>query len=407
MEMTMKSRQELTRVLTQRYRIAKRPEKIRILDEFVAATGYNREYAATLLRKYGVTRILVSAGVVKELVTTKKRRKPGGRPKIYGPAETKILILLWSRLGFLCGKRLAPLLRTILSNLLKDPFLSISLQTAEALKRMSPATIDRILAPIRKKQKLKGKSYTRATSRLADQIPIRTFAEWKNVTPGHMQLDLVGHEGGVSSGEFAFTLVLTDVCTGWTERRAVKNRAARWIKEAIEEIRGVLPFPILELHPDNGREFINLSLLAYCREAGLHLSRSRPYRKNDNCHVEQKNFDTVRKIVGYARYDTPEALDTLNHLYRTHSLLQNYLYPSQKLIKKIRKGSKVIRHYDPPKTPAQRYLDHPKACNEGCEKINNQIQKINPLALAEEIDQLQNSLFHLATNPYSLTGVMG
>jgi hypothetical protein len=397
MEMTMKSRQELTQATARRYRTGERPLKIAILDEFVAATGYNRAYAATLLRTYGLRKKVLTRTAPRNIITTKEKLNTGGRPKVYGKAEAKLVTLLWGKFGFLCGKRLAVVLRATMPSLVEDPFLNLTPELAEALTRMSPATIDRILAPIRRKQQLKGKSYTRPTSRLADQIPIRTFAEWKDVKPGHLQLDLVGHEGGVNAGEFAFTLVLSDVCTGWTERRAVKNRATRWIKEAIEEVRELLPFPILEIHPDNGSEFINMSLLAYCTESGLKISRSRPYRKNDNCYVEQKNFDAVRKIVGYARYDTPEALKTLNQLYRTHSLLQNYVYPSQKLIEKIRKGSKVIRHHDAPKTPAGRYLEHPNAVPEGKRKIRAQGKKLKPLQLAAEVDQLQEELFQLAT----------
>jgi len=387
--------------------MANRPEKIRMLDEFVAATGYNRAYAATLLRNYGLRKNIPRKGGTIRVVTTKRKRTAGGRPKIYRKAETDMLTILWSKLGFLCGKRLAPVLRTIVPTLKKDPFLAMSTEVAEALTHMSPATIDRLLAPPRKKMALKGKTYTRPTSRLADQIPVRTFAEWDQVVPGHLQLDLVGHEGGLSAGEFAFTLVVTDVCTGWTERRAVRNRAVRWIKEAIEDIREHLPFPVLELHPDNGSEFINLSLLAYCKESGLRLSRSRPYRKNDNCYVEQKNYDTVRKIVGYARYDTQEALDTLNQLYRTHSLLQNYMYPSQKLIEKIRRGSKVIRRHDDPKTPAQRYLEHPSVTARRKAAIHAQLQIINPLSLTADVDQLQEQLYLLATKPLHMNQGMG
>jgi transposase InsO family protein len=399
MEMTMKSRQELTGVTSRRYRKAPRLVKSRILNEFIAATGYNRGYGATLLRNYGKSKKILAQGKPLKITTTKKRRKPGGRPRVYGNSEARILAILWKKLGYLCGKRLAVVLRATVVNMVGDPFLKITPEIAEALTRMSPATIDRLLSPMRKKLELKGKSYTRSTSRLADQIPVRTFAEWTDVDPGHFQLDLVGHEGGVSSGEFAFSLVITDVCTGWTERRAVKNRAARWIKEAIEEVRGALPFAIIELHPDNGSEFINLSLLTYCRESGVRLSRSRPYRKNDNCYVEQKNFDTVRKIVGYARYDTPEALEVINQLYRIHSLLQNYVYPSQKLIEKTRHGSKVTRRHESPKTPAQRYLDHPKASTAEKQKIRKRLKSINPLVLAADVDQLQEKLFELATKP--------
>lgn len=246
---------------------------------------------------------------------------------------------------------------------------------------------------------LRGRSYTRATGGLWDLIPIRTFGEWEGVPPGHFQADTVGHEGGMGGSDCAFSLCVTDICLGWTERRALQNRAARWVEAALEEIRHDVPFDIVHLHPDNGSEFINHNLKKYCDEHGIELSRSRPEKKNDNCYVEQKNFDTIRKLVGYARYSTPEALAALNELYRVHGLLQNYLLPSQKLIKKTRVGSRVKKIYDTFQSPADRLIAHPKISEEVKERVRETKATLNPLCLADETARLQRALLALADRP--------
>ena len=186
------------------------------------------------------------------------------------------------------------------------------------------------------------------------------------------------------------------MATGWVERRAVLNRASRWITKALDQIRMEIPIPILELHPDNGSEFINMSLVNYSKKTGIDLTRSRPGKKNDNCYVEQKNFDTVRKLVGYARYTTPQALEVLNQLYHIQGLLQNYIYPTQKLIEKTRKGSRYIKKYDKPKTPAMRILEHPEVEPEVKENIRNTLDLINPVDIALKVKRLQKKLFDMA-----------
>lgn len=396
MGLSMRTRQELTMAAARRYRKANRRQKSLMLDDFVADTGYNRAYAAMVLRDCGRRLLYALDESMVEAVASVKTRRGGGRPRVYTEDVRQAVEQLWELFGYLCGKRLVPVIRSSLAFLDEEEFLQVSGPVTEALGRVSAATVDRMLRARRAAMRLKGNSYTRGTAALSEQIPIRTFGEWKNVTPGHVQIDLVGHDGGVPSGQCCFTLTVTDVCLGWTERRAVFNRAAVWVTAALEDIRAAIPFPLIELHPDNGSEFINHNLLQYCKDTRLAMTRSRAGRKNDNCYVEQKNFDTVRKLVGYARFVTPRAVEALNELYRVQGQLQNFIYPSQKLIKKTRRGAKVVKKYDRQKTPAQRLLgrkDIPRAIKKA---VRRDLASLNPLRLAHEVATLQDTVAALA-----------
>ena len=396
MEMSMKSRKELSQALARRYRSADRKGKTGILNEFVAATGYNRCYAAMLLRNYRRRRTLASADGSVGVVAEKQPRKAGGRPPVYGKEVEVALEKLWKRFGYLCGKRLVPVIRHALPFIAAHRGLKISSATCAALQTISPASVDRLLAAARKRLFLKGVSHTKALGALSAAIPVRTFSDWDSVTPGHFQLDLVGHDGGIAEGQFCFTLSATDVCTGWTERRAVQTKAARRIAPALEDMRNSVVFPFLEIHPDNGSEFINHILTSYCREHDIRMTRSRAGRKNDNCFVEQKNYDTVRKLVGYNRYVGQQSVQIMNELYRLHGLLQNYVYPSQKLIAKTRSGATVHKRHDSPKTPADRLLareDTPPALRWN---IHARSQSIDPIAISTEVASLQRRLLSMA-----------
>jgi len=401
MELSMKSRKELTAVTAKRYRCATRGGKTAILDEFERATGYNRAYAASLLRSYGLERVTHARDGGVKLTSSKRRRKPGGRPKKYTREVRVALEKLWRRFGRVCGKRLVVIVRQSLEHLNNHPDLSISPATRDALSTISAATVDRLLAGARKKQFLRGIPHTRPVSAVAAGIPVRTFSEWNDVRPGHLQIDLVGHDGGIASGEFCFTLAVTDVCTGWTERRAVRNKAARWVLAALQEIRRTIPFPIIELHPDNGSEFINKMFLDYCHTHSLTVSRGRPGRKNDNCYVEQKNFDTVRKLVGYYRFAGQCVVDLLNELYAIHGPLQNLVYPSQKLVNKQRVGAKVYKHYDRPMSPADRLLARNDIDGRTRWNIAAARQRLDPVDLAERITILQRRLICSRKEPGS------
>ena len=312
MRLSMRSRRELTEATAARYRKAGRAAKGVILQEFCKATEYHRAYAAMLFRGYGCRRIEGGLEGAARLRTTKMKRRRGGRPRLYDAQVQRVVVNLWRRLGYLCGKRMLPILRRCIPSIRRDRFLRPSAGVCQALAHISAATIDRLLKPARQKLRLKGRCHTRRVTGLLALIPVRTFGDFSSVDPGHVQLDTVGHDGGISSGEYAFSLAFSDVCTGWTERRAVQNRASRWITGALDEMRAAVPFPVKHLPPDNGAEFININLYRYCQANRIELSRSRSGRKNDNCWVEQKNFDTVRKLVGYARYASAEALEALN-----------------------------------------------------------------------------------------------
>jgi hypothetical protein len=203
-------------------------------------------------------------------------------------------------------------------------------------------------------------------------IPLRTFGSEEQKLPGYVEVDLVGHDGGSSSGEFAQTLTLTDVATGWTEIRAVRNKAQKWVFPALQHLASLLPFPLKGLNADNGGEFINYNLYNWCQLNHLAFTRSRPYRKNDNPYVEQKNNAVVRTAVGYYRYDTQEQLRLLNQLYAHLRLLVNFFYPSMKLVEKIRVGARVKKRYDTPTTPYQRVLDCAHIEEQAKEKLRQQ-----------------------------------
>ena len=392
MGMSMKSRKELTATVARRYRGSTRSQKSQMLDEFCLSTGFTRSYAATLLRGHAMrgNRPHAHNGV------RKGKRAAGGRPAIYDKRVERAVRVLWRKFGYLCGKRLAPLIRASIEVIANDAFLSLSEQTCAALRQINPATIDRMLKPERARMSLRGTGYTKARGGLWDMIPVRTFGEWQQVDPGHVQTATVGHDGGFGSADCAFSLCLTDVCLGWTERRALKNRAARWVIEALDQIIENMPFTLLHLHPDNGSEFINHNLKRYCDEHRIALTRSRPERKNDNCYVEQKNFDTIRKLVGYARYSSDEALQALNELYFVDGLLHNYFLPSQKLISKTRTGSRVQKRYDAPRSPAERLLEDPPIPESVKRQVYEMRSKMHPLELAEQVRGLQNKVLELS-----------
>jgi hypothetical protein len=393
--MNMKARRELIKASVKRYHSATRKGKAILLNEFCAAAGYNRDYAATLLRTWGKKRGPETGRSSGARQSTPKAK--GGRPVFYGKDVLRILKVLWKRFDFLCGKRFVPLIRNTLPFLLDDRFLNASPPQIKALRSISPATVDRMLASERNKYNLRGHTYTRSGESLKDLVPVRTFDEWKDCPPGHAQIDTVGHDGGFLSGECSFTLCMTDVCSGWTERYAMQNRAFKWVHWGLDAFRAAMPFPLLHLHPDGGSEFINHGLISYCKKADpqVELTRSRAGKKNDNCHVEQKNFDTVRKLVGYARYSTPEMLETLNELYRVHGLLLNYFYPSQKLVEKTRVGSKVLKRYDSPQSPAERLLAHSAVPEHINKTILAKRASLNPLWLSDEVARLSGLLRRL------------
>jgi hypothetical protein len=358
-----------------------------MLNEFITVTKLNRKYAIQLLK-----------GTLRNPLPHEGGHKPRGRPALYDPSVLPTLKRLWVLFGLMCGKRLAPTIRVNLVVLEKfNELKGLSEHTRQSLLRISPATIDRLLTQERINMRLKGRSHTRSGGLRKSQIPIRTFGEADQKVPGYVEVDLVAHDGGSGSGEFAQTLTLTDVDTGWTEMQAVRNKAQKWVFPALKLLVLLLPFRLLGINADNGGEFININLITWCQLTHVAFTRSRPYRKNDNAHVEQKNNNAVRTAVGYLRYDTQEELRLLNQIYSQLRLLLNYFYPSMKLMEKTRIGARVKKRYDVPKTPYQRVLDSPHVPTASKAKLRKQFRTLNPAAITRTLVSLQNQLIKKAS----------
>lgn len=393
----MREKQAVTKKLALKYKRARKKEKGKILDNLIELTGYNRSYQARVLRQKAkpkvvgrlksrdVNIILVEDGRVKK----KKKRK---RPRKYGNKVFKALKDIWFICDCICGRRLAPYLPEIIPVLEQWGEIKLEEEVREKLLEISSATIDRLLAPVRKRYQIKGRSGTKPGTLLKHQIPIRTYSEWDENRPGFVEVDLVSHEGGDPNGDFAHTLDLTDIHTGWTETRAVKNKAQVWVFEALQEIIERLPFKLLGLDSDNGSEFINAHLLRFCKKEEITFTRARPYRKNDSCFVEQKNWSVVRKAVGYRRYDTEKELRVLNELYDPFRLYTNFFQPVMKLVEKRRIGSKVKKKYDQARTPFRRVLESPFIDKEAKDELAQEYEKLNPAALKRKITRLQAEL---------------
>lgn len=391
--LTMRQKMAVTGELRDRYQKSKKREKITILNEFTKLTGYNRSYASQILNQSKLLGYVHVAGkTIKYIRDHKKRRK---KKRYYDHDVLIALKKLWEGADFICSKRLAPYLEEYITVLERCGEIKLTHEVREKLLTISPATIDRLLAPVRKRQQFKGRSTTRPGSLLKKNIPIRTYSEWDDRRPGFFEVDLVSHDGGQSRGDFIQSLNFTDIATGWDEMVAVKNKAQRWVFEGIKEIRDRLPFPILGFDSDNGSEFINDELIRYCEREQITFTRARPYRKNDSCFIEQKNWSVIRRTVGYGRYDTEEELRVLNQLYSNLRLYVNFFQPVRKLIQKERFGSRIKKYYDIAQTPYRRVL----ASSCISEKIKMQLQrlydKLNPAQLKREISRLQNELYRL------------
>ena len=381
MGLTLAQRDAVSRQVAVRYRDASRPDKIRILDELCATTEWHRDHARKALRRALRPR------------PVGKKRKPSLPRLVYGRDVIAALEVCWAVLGGPCGKRLAPFLPDLVDRLRACGELRISQQTRDVLVGMSAATIDRRLAPARQRMQLRGRSLTKPGSLLKTQIPVRTWSQWEEDRPGFVEVDLVGHEGGNSRGEFCQTLTVTDIATGWTETAAVRNKAGMRVTQALDDIAAALPFPLLGIDSDNGVEFINSHLLAYCTDNKITFTRSRPSHKNDNAHVEQKNWSVVRQTVGYLRYDTDAELELLNRLYQPLRLMTNFFTPQQKLIAKTRDGAKVTKKHDTAKTPFQRLLARDDIDQAVTDNLTRWYHQLNPAQLRRDLADLQRQLF--------------
>ena len=369
--MSQRSKRELLETIRPRYLKANKWGKQRILDEFVAATGYHRKYAIRLL-KHGRK----ASGL---------RRR--GRRKQYQGEVVKVLTQIWEICGRICSKRLQPFLPEMVAVLERHHELLLSEEVKRQLLRMSRATIDRCLQPARFAEKRQGLSTTKPGTLLKKAIPIRTFADWDDARPGFVEVDLVAHCGDSTAGQFLNTLTTTDVSTGWTECVAVLHRSQHLVFAAIQTMRSRLPFPLLGLDSDNGGEFINDLLYRYCLEERITFTRSRPYQKNDQAHVEQKNWSVVRHLIGYDRFESQAELELLNSLYADLRLYVNFFQPVSKLVGKERLGKKTVKRYDQAATPYQRTLSSAQVDLKVKAQLCHQYLQLNPVVLRTSIDQ--------------------
>lgn len=376
----MYSKNQLTKAVISRYHKAKKGEKGQILSEYCAYTGYNRKYAIWKLNRYTQG----ARGRPKQI------KRP--RPRIYGEEIKRPLKFLWELLGCICSARLKPILPELVNRLLALGELQVSQEVAQKLTRISRATIDRLLKEEKLRLKRRRFGSTKPGTLLKSQIPIRT-GPWEEEKPGYGEIDLVSHGGESLRGEYANTLNFTDIATAWMERQATFGKAQEKVFYALRKIRERLPFPLLGIDSDNDGAFINDQLWRYCQKQGITFTRSRPYKKNDNAHVEQKNWTCVRQVLGYVRMDIAEAVVYMNQLYEGPlRLFTNFFLPVQKCIRKERVGARPKKYYDLAKTPYQRVLESPHIPIAIKIQLQNLYYILNPVSLRKEIDSILHKI---------------
>lgn len=376
--MSMQAKKELVHRMRWQYLEADWKGKIEILNAIVAATGYHRKYAIAILRKQP-----------KRLQMLREPKKK------YDEDVKSALIMIWNAANQICSKRLVPFLPEFIETLERFGHLKITSDVKSKLLAVSPATVDRLLRQERAKHP-RGKATTRPGNLLKQQIKIRTFAEWNDVEPGFFEADLVAHCGDHVSGSFLNTLVLIDISTCWIELAPLLRKCDADVTAALNAIRAVMPMLMLGLDTDNGSEFINHELFEYCEREKITFTRSRPYKKNDQAHVEQKNGSVVRRTVGFDRFEGVESWNCLMNLYRVLRLYINFFQPSVKLLKKERIGSRVKKIYDTARTPYQRVLVAPQVSVDSKRKLKDLYETLDPLLLFEQIGRLQKMLLATA-----------
>lgn len=382
--MSQKSKWDYLKAIYFRYQKASKPLRARILDEFCQVCGYNRKYAIRLL----------SGPAPQKTQTHPKTRRP-----TYGAKMISALAAIWEAAGYPCSQRLKALLPVWLPWAIKR--LALSTETQNQLLSISPATIDRRLKP--KKSQLKKRLYgrTKPGTLLKHHIPIKTDS-WNVKIPGFTETDLVSHSGNSASGEFIHSLNVTDIHSTWVETRAVMGKSQIGVLDAMQNIKQALPFKLLGIDSDNGSEFINYHLKAFCDQNQIQFTRGRPYKKDDNAHIEQKNWTHVRKVFGYERYDSQHAIEAMNDLYQKElRILQNLFLPSMKLLEKTRIGSKLKRRYDKPQTPLERLSNCPQADLAKIHELKKLRDKTDPFALAKTIEQKLEGIYQMANHRVS------
>lgn len=378
--MTESARREYAAVMRARYQQADRRARGRLLDEYCRTTGCHRKAAIRRLRR-----------------APGPARRASGRPAQYAAPELgAILERAWLASDQLSGKLLRPILPALLTALATHHGVRIAPSVRAALTRASAATLDRLLRPLRRRRPRQPRRLAPALASLRAQVPVRTWSEWAGVPPGALQGDLVLHCGETTAGRYCATLVAVDVATSWTELQALLDLHHQRVTGAIQHLAQRLPFPLRAWHSDNGSEFINAALLGWCRHRGVRFTRGRPYRKNDQAWVEQRNGLLVRRLVGYDRYSSRAAWVVLQRLYGLLRLQHNFFRPVRKLLSKRRVGSTVVKRYDAAQTPYQRVLAADALTAEPRQALAAQFTALDPIALARDIQHTLDVLWKLA-----------
>jgi len=377
--MSQNSKKELLETIRPRYRKANRHEKQQILDEFVAITGYHRKHAVRILNQLGYR---------------KYPKKPGPK-RVYEGEVVVALEKIWEICGRICSKRLHPFLPEIVRVLERNNELQVSAETKTLLLQISRSSIDRCLGSARRVHR-HGLSTTKPGTLLKRSIPIRTYTPWDEEKAGFMEIDLVAHCGDTVEGQFVNTLTCVDISTGWTECLAILTRNKQTVFEAIKVMRSLLPFALLGIDSDNGSEFINDLLFQYCQYQKITFTRSRPYHKNDQAHVEQKNWSVVRRLIGYDRFETETQYILLQSIYADLRLYFNFFQPVLKLISKKHLDKKIIKRYDIAATPYQRILAAEHIQFEVKARLTNLYVQLNPVTLRASIDQRVDRLWKIS-----------
>jgi hypothetical protein len=369
--MSKMSKREYLIQLKKKYWKAKKKVKTQLLNDFCDFTRYNRKYALHLLNN--------------PIPAKWKRYKMRGR--IYDQAVIDPLLILWRATNEICGERFHPFIPVLLPKLIELGEIKIDSRIKEKLLQISLGTVKRVIRKTKRRSKIKIKGTTKPGSILKKQIAVR-YGRWTDTDPGWCETDTVAHCSDDVSGEFIYSLDVIDICSGWSEQAAIWGKGEMATREQMDNIRKRLPFRLLGLDPDNGSEFINWQMLRYCKKNSITLTRSRPYSKNDNAHVEQKNYTAIRQLVGYARLDKREQQDILNDLYANEwRAYLNFFQPTLKLKEKIRdtQTKKTSKKYFEAKTPYQRLMEHPKISNLQKVMLKSIYKKLNPIALQSEI----------------------
>lgn len=383
-KISTQAKEELVQVLKVQYRKSLKMEKSQLLNQFIAVSGYHRKHAIRILNSNSDS----NNNQNNSCKIIKSR-------KIYDEAVKQALITLWEAADRICGKRLKAILPSLIDAMQRHGHLALDVEVKKRLLKISAATIDRLLSPIRDRSQSRRRK--RRVKKVSKQVPVRTFNDWNDPRPGYLEIDFVVHGGGLVSGAMIYTLVATDVSSGWTEFVPLLAREQSLVVEGLNIIIKHIPFPVLGIDSDNDSGFINETLISFCRRNNIEFTRSRAYHKNDQAWVEQKNGAVIRKMVGHDRFSGVVACKALARLYHSARFYVNYFQPSFKLREKTRDGCRLKRIYDKPATACDKLLNNPLITDQIKQKLRSQREKLDPIKLLHEIRQSQSTLSALAS----------